>query len=96
MANNNAIIADFDKLEDSEKKLRVLARSLANRKLKVSLFTSLGGVTDQLLDAAGEMREVASALEKLVTQTQKAVNRTRVGFKDADDKMAAWFGMTED
>ena len=96
MAFKNQISVNIKELEKCEKQLGDLAASLANKQLKISMFTAMGDTSDQLRESAAELRKLSDALQKLVTQTQKAVNSTRVGFEDMDEKLAAWFGITEE
>lgn len=96
MAFSKEISVNLKELEKGEKQLGDLAASIANRKLNISLTTARGGVATELQTAARELQQLGSALQLLVSQTQKAVNCARVGFEEMDEQLAAWFGVTEE
>ena len=52
-------------------------------------------MADEVRTAVTQMNALSGALKQLVLQTQKAVNRTRLGFTEMDEELAKWFGMGE-
>lgn len=89
------ISVDLKTLESCEKELAVLASKIGARQLKPALVRSKGEMADEVRTAVTQMNALSGALKQLVLQTQKAVNRTRLGFTEMDEELAKWFGMGE-
>ncbi len=89
------IVVDFDKLADAEKKLSVLEAKVANRSLSVNFTNSEGDYTRAIQNQAGMLREMGAELASLIGRTQRAIEKIRLSFKEADESIADAFEKPE-
>ncbi len=95
MAKPVQLQVNIAELENSQKKLARLSKSVANRRVKLQFTQAKGTVVDNLLLTANQLNEIGTTLAELIGKTETAVSNTKIAFLKAEKMSAQCFWSSE-
>lgn len=95
MAKPVQLQVNIAELENSQKKLARLSKSVANRRVKLQFTQAKGTVVDNLLLTANQLNEIGTTLAELIGKTETAVSNTKIAFLKAEKTSAQCFWSSE-